>query len=108
MKLKAGDRVLIDLELAQTQCSTNISRCCGRRYDPDDLHRLLRLAAEGEWRVAMRQVGVSSCSYCGRFVPKRRGEISLETLFPVLVGGIESRYWATPRAWLRLAAGDAG
>ena len=106
MKLKAGDRVLIDLELAQTQCSTNISRCCGRRYDPDDLHRLLRLAAEGEWRVAQVQIRVSICGYCGRPVSRRRGEISLEVLSPVRVAGIESRYWATPRSWLRLAVGQ--
>ena len=103
MRLKAGDRVVIDLEAAQTHCSTAISPCCGRGFDPDDSHRLLRCVAEGEWRVAKRQVRVSSCPYCGRFVPRHRGEISLEISPPVLVGGIESRYWATPRSWLRLA-----
>ena len=107
MKLKAGDRVLIDLEMAQTRCSTAISPCCGRGYDQDDLHRLLRCAAEGEWRVAKVQLRVSICSYCGRFVPMRRDKISLEVSSPVRVGGMESRYWAAPRSWLRLAVGGS-
>ena len=106
MKLKAGDRVLIDLELAQTACSTAISRCCGRRHDQDDLHRLLRYVAEGEWRVAKLQLRVWTCAYCGRPAPRRRGDISLEVSSPLLVGSIESRYWAVPRSWLRLADGD--
>ena len=106
MKLKAGDRVLIDLEMAQAHLSTDIFRCCGRRYDHDDLPRLLHFMAEGEWRVAQVQISMSVCAYCGRFVPKRRDEISLEALSPVLVAGIESRYWATPRSWLRLALGS--
>ena len=105
MKLKAGDRVLIDLEMAQAHCSTNIRRCCGRGYDPDDLHRLLRCAAEGEWRVAKQQMDMCICGYCGRPAPRHRGEITLEALSPVLVGASEGRYWATPRAWLRLAVG---
>ncbi len=102
MKLKAGDLVLIDLEMAQAWCSTHISRCCGRKYEPDDLHRLLRAVAEGEWRVAKLQLGVSTCAYCRRSAPRRRDEISLETSSLFLVAGIEGRYWATPRAWLRL------
>ena len=101
MKLKAGDQVLIDLESAETYCRTAISKCCGRAYDPDDLHRLLRCVAEGEWRVANQQTRVSTCPYCWRSMPRRRGEISLEVSSPFLVGGIESRYWATPRSWLR-------
>ena len=107
MKLKAGDLVLIDLEIAETLCSTAISRCCGRGYDQDDLHRLLRSLAEGEWRVAMWQSGVDMCAYCGRSRPRRRGVISLEASFPILVGGIEQRYWSTPRSWLRPAAGGS-
>ena len=105
MKFKAGDRVLIDLEAAETQSSTAISQCCGRRYGQDDLRSLLRCVAEGEWRIAKLQVRVSSCPYCGRFVPRPRGEISVEALSPFLVGGFEYRYWAVPRSWLRLAAG---
>ena len=104
MKLKAGDRVLIDLEMAQAECITAILPCCGRKWDQPDLHRLLHSAAEGEWRVAEVQVHMSICAYCGSAVPRRRGEISLEVVSPVLVGGTESRYWATPRAWLRRAA----
>ena len=107
MKFKAGDRVVIDLDAAQITCSTAISQCCGRRYDQDDLHRLLRCAAEGEWRVAEVQIRVSLCPHCGHSAARRRGEISLEVSSPVLVGGTESRYWAVPRSWLRLAAGGS-
>ena len=103
MKLKAGDPVLIDLEAAQAGCSTAISRCCGRGYDPDDQHRLLRAAAEGEWRVAKWQLGVSICPYCGCSVPRRRRSIELETSSLFLMGGILYGYWAVPRAWLRPA-----
>ena len=103
MKLKAGDPVMIDLEMAETG-STGIFRCCGRRYDQDDLHRLLRSVAEGEWRVAKQQSDVSTCGYCGRSAPRPQDEISLEASSPFRVGGIESRYWSTPRSWLRLAA----
>ena len=106
MKLEAGDRVLIDLEIAQAHCSTSISKCCGRGYDQDDLHRLLHCVAEGEWRVAKVQVRMSICAYCGRSTPKRRGEITLEASSPILKGRIENWYWATPRSWLRLAAGQ--
>ena len=107
MQLKAGDLVLIDLEMAQTASSMAISQCCGRGYDPDDIHRLLRAAAEGEWRVAKIQVPASSCPYCGRWVPRPRDEISLEASSPVLIGGIEFRQWTLPRSWVRLAAGGS-
>ena len=107
MELKAGDQVLIDLDIAQTACSTAISQCCGRGWDQDDLHRLLRSVAEGEWRVAKRQIRVSSCVYCGRSAPGPPDEISLVASSPFLVRGIERRYWATPRSWLRLVAGGS-
>ena len=108
MKFKAGDRVLIDLEMAQTQCNVEIPQCCGRAWDQAALHRLLRCAAEGEWRVAKVQIRFSICGHCGRSVPKRRDEITLVVSPPLLVGGIERRYWAAPRSLLRLAAGGAG
>ena len=107
MKLKAGDLVLIDLEAAQVHCVARIFQCCGRRYDQDDLHRLLRCVAEAEWRVAEQQDPKGSCSYCGHSTLKPRGEISLEVSPPILTGGIESRYWAVPRSWLRLAGGGS-
>ena len=101
MKLKAGDQVVIDLEIAQAHLRTDIFRCCGRRYDQDDLPRLLHFMAEGEWRVAKRQVRVSTCGYCGYSSPKRRDEIILEVSSSIRVGAVESRYWAAPRSWLR-------
>ena len=104
MKFEAGNLVLIDLEMAQTRCSTAISRCCGRGWEPEDLHSLLRSVAEGEWQVAQWQLGRSRCPYCNHSASKRRGEITIVALSPFLVAGIERRYWATPRAWLRLAA----
>ena len=107
MKLKAGDLVLIDLEVAETHCDMAISQCCGRRYDPDDVHRYLRAIAEGEWRVAKQQTYFYICPLCGCSKPRGRGEISLELSAPILMARIESRYWAAPRSWLRLAAGGS-
>ena len=101
MKLKAGDQVLIDLESAETYCRTAISKCCGRTYDPDDLHRYLRWMAEGEWRVDKWQPSVSYCPYCEGSRPMRPDEISLEASTPFLVGRLEGRYWTVPRSWLR-------
>ena len=103
MKLKAGDPVLIDLQIAQAVYSTTISQCCGRRYDQDDLHRLLRCVAEAEWRVTAWQLRVCTCPYCGHSAPKRPGKISLQISSPFLMGGVSYRYLATPRSWLRLA-----
>ena len=107
MQLKAGDRVLIDLELAETECVARLFQCCGKKYDQDDLHRLLHCLAEGEWRVTEWQPNMYTCGYCGGLVPRLRDEIRLETASPVLVGRAESRYWAAPRSWLRLAAGGS-
>ena len=106
MKFKAGDHVLIDLEVAQARCSTVITQCCGRAWDQAALHGLLRCAAEGEWRVAEVQIRLSQCAYCGHCSPKPRGEITLEASSLVLVGGSEKRYWSVPRSWLRLAPGS--
>ena len=107
MKLKAGDRILIDLEIAQALCATSVSPCCGRGYDPDDLDRLLHYMAEGEWRVAKWQQDPFTCPYCWLSTPMSRDKISLEVSSPFLIGGIEGRYWATPCSWLRLAAGGS-
>ena len=108
MKFKPGDRVLIDLDMLQTEYNgTNTSRCCGRRYDPDDLRTLLRFAAEGECRIAKHQIDMGICPYCGHFKPRLRGALTLEVLPPFLVGGIEWRYWGLPRSWLRLAEGGS-
>ena len=66
MNLKAGDRVLIDLEMAQAHYTMGVSQCCGRPYDQDDLHRLLHYMAEGEWRVAKQQIGLVICAKAPR------------------------------------------
>ena len=107
MKLKAGDQVLIDLEIVETHVAARRSRCCGRGYDPADLHRLLRYLAEGEWRVSGLQGGRVGCAYCKGSVPMHRGEIILESAFPLLVGRQECQRWVARRSWLRLAAGGA-
>ena len=106
MKLKAGDRVLIDLDIVRPHCVARVFQCCGRGYDQDDLHRLLRCLAEGEWRVATWQSGMATCVYCRVLAPRLRGEIVLEAASPVLAGGHESRYWVAQRSWLRREAGD--
>ena len=107
MKLKAGNLVLIDLQMAQTLYSTASFRCCGRRYNQDDLHTLLHCVAEGEWRVTSWPLHVCTCPYCGHHAPRGRGTISLEVSSPFLIGGVSYHYLATPRAWLRLAVGGS-
>ena len=106
MKLKAGDRVVIDLEMAQARCSEAISECCDRAWDKDALRRLLRCMAEGDWRVAKSQIPVWACPFCGHSWPTRRTEISLEVSSSIITGGTGYRYWAIPRSWLRLAGGS--
>ena len=102
LRLKPGDRVVIDLEAAQQHPQT---RClaCGQTRTEDERRVLLRSFAEGEWVVgADKGKNLAVCRYCHdiRYTPD--DYIQLIATFPVKQGNLAIRNWAVPRSIVSL------
>ena len=98
-RFKPGQRVMIDLELAQ-QHSFHICPSCGRVPSAEEWHGLLRYYAEVEMTIAPKQNRWTSCCFCLVRFRRSKDLIAVEMGSSITFGLITATTAAVPVALL--------
>lgn len=100
---RPGQKVLIDLAIAQEQIGGVVCKFCSFTYSKAEQLTILRIMAEGDWRIAPVQINWITCSACWRITPRPDRYISVEVVPPVQYGGGSFSVVAVRRSALRVA-----
>lgn len=108
MHLVPGQRVWIDLVMVQQAIEHNDPMpCCGARMPEAQGKILLRIFAEGDWRVSLHPRTLQVCAYCFKMLAVEPNEVSLTVEPPITLGLITATQWGVERKFLQQERSDA-